>query len=141
MNALTLTQPWAALVVEGRKTYETRSWTPPRDAVGSRIAIHAAKAQDRADRRFALDLVTAGHVTIDRAFAFGLILGEVTILDVVPTEIVLERIRSELLDEQEANLGDYGPGRWAWRLADPVIYPVPFSARGMLGLWAWDGIR
>jgi hypothetical protein len=38
-------------------------------------------------------------------------------------------------DERE--LGDYGPGRWAWYLtgARPLAAPVP--AKGALWLWEW----
>ena len=42
-KALTLHQPWASLVAAGAKTIETRSWQPPADLVGQRIAIHAGK--------------------------------------------------------------------------------------------------
>ena len=40
MKALSLTQPWAELVVLGEKQWETRSW---RTSHRGRIAIHAAK--------------------------------------------------------------------------------------------------
>ena len=43
MKALTLHQPWASLIADGRKTIETRSWPPPRTLVGERIAIHAGR--------------------------------------------------------------------------------------------------
>lgn len=40
MKALTLTQPWATLVITGRKRFETRGW---RTGYRGQIAIHAAK--------------------------------------------------------------------------------------------------
>ena len=43
MNALTEHQPWASLQAHGLQTVETRSWRPPRRAVGQRLAIHAGK--------------------------------------------------------------------------------------------------
>ena len=43
MKALTIRQPYAQLVADGRKPYETRSWPPPRGLIGERIAIHASK--------------------------------------------------------------------------------------------------
>lgn len=51
MWALTLTQPWASLVVLGEKRYETRSWRPPAARIGERIAIHAAAGWAAIDRR------------------------------------------------------------------------------------------
>ena len=47
MKALTLHQPWASLIADGRKAIETRSWPPPRTLIGKRIAIHAGKEIDR----------------------------------------------------------------------------------------------
>src|SRR5579871_4235318 len=41
--ALSLKQPWAALLVHGRKTIEVRRWSTPRRG---RILIHAARVPD-----------------------------------------------------------------------------------------------
>ena len=46
MKALTLHQPWASLIADGRKPFETRSWAPPRSLIGRRIAIHAGRTVD-----------------------------------------------------------------------------------------------
>src|SRR5262245_34476504 len=43
MKAISLWQPWASLIAIGTKTMETRDWAPPREYLGGRIAIHAAK--------------------------------------------------------------------------------------------------
>ena len=40
MRGLTLHQPWASLVAEGRKEYETRSWSTLFTGL---VAIHAGK--------------------------------------------------------------------------------------------------
>ena len=40
MKAITVWQPWASLLVSGRKRYETRSWAT---TYRGPIAIHAAK--------------------------------------------------------------------------------------------------
>ena len=47
MYAISLWQPWAQLVADGVKHYETRSWKPPRHLLGKRIAIHSAKRKVR----------------------------------------------------------------------------------------------
>ena len=47
MKAITLHQPWASLIADGRKTIETRSWAPPRTLIGERIAIHAGWQIDK----------------------------------------------------------------------------------------------
>ena len=42
--AITILQPWATLILRGYKTYETRTWKPPRKFLGQRIALHTAKS-------------------------------------------------------------------------------------------------
>jgi hypothetical protein len=43
------------------------------------------------------------------------------------------------LTEQERALGNYAPGRYAYLLADIRALPEPIAARGMPGLWEWQG--
>lgn len=57
MKAISLWQPWASLIACGDKPFETRHWAPPRDLVGQRIAIHAAKKIGPENRGFAEDLM------------------------------------------------------------------------------------
>ena len=44
MKAISLNQPFASLIAQGLKPYETRNWAPPESLIGHRIAIHATKA-------------------------------------------------------------------------------------------------
>lgn len=37
----------------------------------------------------------------------------------------------------EAALGDFGPGRYAWLLSEARVFRRPLSTRGFLGLWRW----
>jgi hypothetical protein len=41
--------------------------------------------------------------------------------------------------EKEIAFGDYSPGRYGYILSDPVMFDEPISAKGMLGLWSYDG--
>lgn len=43
------------------------------------------------------------------------------------------------LTDQERAFGDYTPGRWAWLLDNVRPLPRPIAARGMPGLWRWEG--
>ncbi len=47
MKAISLHQPWASLLATGIKPHETRSWRPPKQLIGERIAIQAAKRPPR----------------------------------------------------------------------------------------------
>lgn len=61
MKAISLWQPWASLIACGAKPFETRHWAPPRDLIGHRIAIHAARHVDKETRAFAEELMYGQH--------------------------------------------------------------------------------
>lgn len=130
MKALTLTQPWAQLVIEGRKVFETRSW---RTAWHGRLAIHAGKGWTADDRAFAREL---GYDP--EALARGAVLGEAVLIRCQGAEDLRLYLRSKgARGASELELGDYSDGRWAWLLAHPMAYAEPIPARGALGLWDW----
>lgn len=130
MKALTLTQPWAQLVVEGRKVFETRSW---RTSWHGRLAIHAAKGWTADDRAFAREL---GYEP--EAMVRGAVVGEAVLIRCQGTEDLRFYLRTK--GERgafELSAGDFADGRWAWRLAHPETYAEPIPAKGSLGLWDW----
>jgi hypothetical protein len=137
VKALTLTQPWASLVVLGVKHWETRGWVPWVGTLrecGGRIAIHAAKGWTRDDRDFAAELHERGILPVAPAdLPLGAVLGEATIVGLARTTTPMALELSDL----EHELGDYSPGRYAWELGRVAAYPEPIPARGMLGLWEW----
>src|SRR5262245_34152022 len=62
MHALSLKQPWAALLVHGRKTIEVRRWPTARRG---RLLIHAARVPDERPEAWALvppELRDAAHL-------------------------------------------------------------------------------
>ncbi len=61
MKAISLWQPWASLIACSAKPYETRSWAPPSDYIGQRIAIHAAKKIDKGAAQFAQEILYGQH--------------------------------------------------------------------------------
>ena len=61
MKAISLWQPWATLIAVGAKPFETRHWAPPRDLIGTTIAIHAAKKIDKYGRALAEDCSYGQH--------------------------------------------------------------------------------
>ena len=116
MKALTVRQPWAWYITEGRKRYETRSWYT---RYRGTLAIHAGKN--------AKDMARAGIT--------GLPLGAV----VCAVQLVACHRTEDLQDitEEERSLGDFSPGRYAWELRDVVVFDQPVPARGSLGFWDW----
>jgi len=151
VRALTLTQPWAGLVVDGEKTIETRSWQV---AYRGPLAIHASKAmtQDAWDLVAYLRYGLIRRVDVSQR---GMVLGTVDLIDVVrvlpPRGVgphqgwhrdsnrpdIPAGMRWEL-HEFERAVGDFTSGRFAWLLANPVRFPEPILAAGLLGLWEWD---
>lgn len=130
-KGLTLTQPWASLVVLGEKAWETRSW---RTKYRGPIAIHAAKTLPRSAKRLAESdpyyVTTLGKYPI-RWLPLGAIIGTVELVEIERVEAV---VGIDIGRKEEA-FGDYSPGRWAWQLANPVVFDEPMPWRGALGLW------
>lgn len=146
MKALSLWQPWATLVVAGEKRVETRGWAT---AHRGPLLIHAAKAWNNALAAiadadpFRAALLLAGFRSAAK-LPFGALVGTVEVVDCYPTSKVdvspqacrvpsvgLDRL---LIDDTERAFGDYGTGRWAWLLRNPVAFaePVPHAGRQKL---------
>ena len=132
MKAFTVYQPYAAAIVSGLKSYETR---PRRTHIRGRVAVHAGARQSYIERRIPLDLFRAQGVTFPQtdALTYGAVIGTVEIVDCVPVEAIRDR-----LDTLEKLLGNYAPGRYAWVLANPVQFGTPIPARGRQGWWNWQ---
>lgn len=131
MKVLTLTQPWAMLVVKGYKRFETRSWQPDQRLWPCPLAIHAAKGWTAEDRQYARELGFDPD-----ALPRGAVVGEVILQGVFRTEQA-----RRFVGVAEERMGDYSSGRYAWELIAPQEYAEPVPARGRLGLWEWEGDR
>lgn len=127
---LSLTQPWASLIVTGEKQYETRGW---RTNYRGPILIHASKAMPkycRDDAKYEPFASSLKDWLALHDWALGHIIGEATVVDYLPTRKIVES-----LPEKEVRFGNYGPNRWAWKLENPRIFSTFVPARGSLGLW------
>jgi len=128
-RAITLTQPWATLMVIGAKKVETRGW---RTNFRGWVAIHAAKSfpdECRAllnDDAFA-DILDAAGVDRD-ALPLGQILAVTEIIDCRPTE-------DTSVAEQETVFGNYAPGRFAIFTQGVRRLKQPTTIRGALSIW------
>lgn len=118
MKALTLYQPWASLIADGRKTVETRSWSTQ---YRGELAIHAgATVNVDACKLFGYD-----STQIPR----GAIVCIVDLVDCVqfPSQLV-----------KPDPYGDYTPGRFGWLLASIRTFRQPIPVKGVMGLWNWE---
>lgn len=143
MRAITIWQPWASLLMSGRKMYETRSWGT---SFRGPIAIHAAKRPVRQT----LDSLAAGQwkereVILDCIKRLFPAPGELEQLPVGAIIGTATLARCNLIDwdflpkltPMEMALGDFTPGRYAWEFTDIVAVDPPVPASGMRGLWEW----
>ena len=134
MRALSLWQPWANFVADGTKRYETRSW---RTNYTGPIAIHASKNKS--------ETLWSG---LETEGPFGAIVAVATLMGCIPTETQLQfnhptsqfdyLNQTEFwppITDEERDVGDWTPGRWAWALRDVVKLPEPLPLRGYQGLW------
>lgn len=131
-HALSLTQPWASLVVLSLKQWETRSWST---RFRGRVLIHAAKgfpawAKEQLIYPAFRDALAPYGITNAAELPIGKILGAVEIVGCEPTRIVRERIT-----QQERAFGDYDDGRFAFEMRNAVQFTEPIDARGALGFW------
>lgn len=143
MKALTLTQPYATLVAMGLKQYETRSWLTNHRGP---LAIHAAAGFGGVGGRRAFEEICLGlpgffRAQLDQLLGVGgakvwmLPLGEVIAVTWLEDCVTAERADP---DEDERAVGDFTPGRWAWRLRQPIVLSRPIEAHGWQRLWNLD---
>jgi hypothetical protein len=128
VKALTLWQPWAGFVAAGMKRIETRSW--PTKYRGE-VAIHAGMKLTPWAKDFPPHILR-GLLEADpdgKLRHYGSILAVATLSDCIRTQDLV------CLDDRERLLGNYEPGRWAWRLESVIVLDNPVPCRGMQGLW------
>lgn len=140
MKALTLYQPYALFIVTGEKSIETR---PRKTNIRGTIAVHAARkpVQMVLDAIRSPDLRRKAVEVIERytplqKLVYGAVIGTVDVVNCLPVEEV-----SGWLSANERAFGDYSPGRYAWILKNPVIFPRPIPATGKQGWWNWEDER
>ena len=154
LRALSLTQPWASLIVIGAKRIETRSWWTTYRGM---IAIHAAKKFPADCRDLCWDepfrSTLEGAALVDyhsyddleadsferfTALPLGMIVAVAQLRQVTETTDLNWMFAHDAFGVQpdiEREFGDYSPGRFAWVLGDvrPLLVPIP--CKGSLGLW------
>jgi hypothetical protein len=125
MKALSLTQPWASLMALGHKHYETRSWWTSHRGT---LAIQAAKGFPGWAQEFAAEELALGRLT--SPLPRGAIVAIVRVVDVLRTE------DAELeVSALERHLGDYSPGRYAWKTELLWALREPIACAGAQGIW------
>jgi activating signal cointegrator 1 len=140
MKTLSLSQPWATLVVLGIKRLETRSW---QTSYRGPLVIHASKklpgaAHALCRREPVLSLLRNAGIDSSLSLPLGAVVGVVELLDCVRVEEMdLDALpATELAPARlELALGDFSPGRWVWRLGESIRLGKPIPSSGQLGVF------
>ncbi|MCB0069481.1 MAG: ASCH domain-containing protein [Caldilineaceae bacterium] len=122
-KALSFRQPWAELILQGRKTMDLRTYNTHQRG---RILIHAAQTVEHDVCRL--------HDIDPATVAAGGFVGSVMVVDVVPlTEEHYAAARDQHLGGRHFQSGMFG-----WILADPVRLPQLIPAVGRTNLFTVD---
>lgn len=136
MWALTLRQPWAWMVVHGRKDLENRSWVNKivfeLIHFQKELAIHAGFGMTRLEYVEAVGFAKQEdpELRVPRAeeLQFGQVIGTVRIAELVPKEHYGPPGRKD-------HVRWHLPGQWGWKLADRRALPFPIAMGGKQGFW------
>lgn len=136
VKAITVWQPWATLLATGQKHNETRSW---KTIYRGEILIHAAKT-DHSGILLHIPMEELKHLQdagVVNKLPTGAIIGKANLVDCFQID---EAYRRKLQRENPAELafGDYTIGRYAWVMADAILFNKPIPAKGKQGLWNWE---
>lgn len=128
MKVLSLKEPYASLIKEGKKKIETRSWKTNYRGI---IYIHASKTRiSKEDRNNAILSSLIDYSNLN----YGYIICKANLKDcILMDEDFVNDMRKS--NPTEYACGIYASGRYAWILSDIEVLKEPIPAKGSLGLW------
>ena len=118
MLALSLWQPWASLIADGRKKIETRHW--PLHYRGP-LAIHAAMKVEK-----------------EACYEFGYSPESIVRGAIVCIVNVDDCVRFPNPKAPPDPYGDFYEGRYGFLLTLREVFEHPIPAKGKQGLWNWE---
>ncbi|MBQ6841300.1 MAG: ASCH domain-containing protein [Bacilli bacterium] len=121
MKVLSIKEPFASLIKDGKKKIETRSW---KTNYRGEIYIHASLTKQKLDERIKIlnEMIEPKP---------GYVLCKANLVDCIYMD---EDYINEIKKTEEYLYGHYEVGRYAWVLKDVVIIN-PFLVKGKLGIW------
>ena len=124
MQALTIKQPWASLIINGYKKYEFRSW---KTNYRGKILIHAGLSTEKKEQQYFSDY--------NLNYINGAIIGEAYITDCI---LVDESFDKKLRTIDKNVYKNNHIDNYAWKLENIKIYDNPIYIKGKLGLWNYN---
>lgn len=141
MKVISISQPFATLIVRGFKVFETRSWPAPASIIGKELGIASTKTvkaeawAHAADPVFMDNYERSGMPPIEELVC-GHLLGSVV---VDSNELMTEEFMDDVSDEEQS-YGWWNVGFHAWRLTKPRELLFPIAIRGAQGIYEWNGV-
>ena len=124
MKVLSIKEPFATLIKDGVKIYETRSW---KTNYRGEIFIHASKTLSKSENTNKANKYLKSEINP------GFILCKCELVDCIPmTKEFIDYIYKET---SEADYGKYAEGRYAFKLRVIEVLSEPIEAKGKLGIW------
>ena len=132
LRGLSMWQPWAGLLAQGIKKFETRPWhtswkgdvaicsTKGGPSVSDAEALLQEMGLDLTDEQHALCGIRGCALAVVR---FGRIHSS------------LEMTLSNLVSRQELAMGNYEPGRYAWEVVQAELLRQQYAINGRQRLW------
>lgn len=130
MKVLSIKEPFATLIANGKKKIETRSW---KTNYRGEMFIHAS-GKTLAKEILSNDYIK--NIIKNMSMNYGNIICRCNLVDCIYVdEKCLKEIKQ---NSNEYLLGDYKIGRYAWIIKDvTLIHPIP--AKGQLNIWNYYG--
>ena len=130
-KVLTLKEPFATLIKNGKKYIETRSW---KTNYRGELYIHAGKKKIGTSIDGRNELIS---LIGDDSMNYEYIICKCELVDCIyMTEDFIQKIKEK--NYQQYICGEYSVGRYAWILKNVVPLQTPIKAKGQLGLWNYE---
>jgi len=133
-KVITLKQPWAQLVIQGHKQFETRGF---QTSYRGELYIHSSGHFNTEFIELCYTEPFKSCIKSPHYLRCGYIIGKVDLVKCESTSIIKQTLIGSELGEREIAFGDYGPGRFAWLLEHPVIFERPIKQKGALSIWEY----
>jgi hypothetical protein len=120
MKTLSLKQPFAELILQGRKTIELRKWNTQ---FRGEFLVHSSKIPNlEAMKKFGFNDLPCGFI-----------LGKVELVDVKHYPNELEHSK-----DKDKHLADFTWGSYGFILNNPKRFDNPIPTKGNLGFWEFE---
>ncbi len=154
LKVITVWEPWASLIIIGAKPYEFRGWKAPASIHGQRIGIHAGArpvhhVEVHAIIKSLEDPATRWETCLKPTIALPFLKKLLENKDLAPRGHILgtaicgvPRHGDDIAKEFGGPVNDsdrHEHANWGWPLTDIEPWAPPVPAKGMQGLWNYNG--